>query len=423
MAAFEVPPTEREGFKLAMFGLWFTVLTSGVVLFEPAPYDVLMMGMLVILAATGLIRLPAGSSAFLLPLGFYVLAVLLSCFFSEGIYRSLFYMAVTFYLLLTFVLVTLITYEDYERVTNVIWTAYLVAAIFSSILAVLGYFHLLPGAEIFVRGGRGRGLFKDPNVLGPFLVPVAVFLFSHFEVHRGIKALGALLILPLIVVGILMSFSRGAAGNLALSVLVYLALRIVTAPGGRGLGRMVWSAIVIGAIGTFVVSWVVLNTEAGHTFAFKANLYRAYDEERFAAQEEGLSTTLSWPFGIGPGMAQESLSAVFASHNLFIQVFLENGWLAGLSFFTFLGITLYRSLKLIFLRQVDTKFLVAFSSLIGLLGNSFFIDSTHWRHFFLLLALLWAVLLRTAPAREPGVLHAPAHRYVGTGNQVRHAGE
>jgi hypothetical protein len=44
----------------------------------------------------------------------------------------------------------------------------MVAALAGSI----GYFELIPGAhEMMTRYGRATGLFKDPNVFGPFLLP------------------------------------------------------------------------------------------------------------------------------------------------------------------------------------------------------------------------------------------------------------
>lgn len=403
MPAATAEPRHRSGFAIGLAVLWVTVFSGFAVLVEPAPYDLLMMAMLAVFAVTGLVRLPPGSGAFLYPLAVFAIGNLIACFFSFDIGRSLFFMGVTFYLVLAFIFVTCLIYEDYERVTSVIWSAYIVAAIFASVLAVLGYFHLLPDADIFTRGGRGRGLFKDPNVLGPFLVPAAIYLFSKFETRTSLRPAWALVFVTVTVVGILMSFSRGAAGNLAVGLLAYVFFRLTTNKSGQGLTRLVWSAVLIVLVGGAVVAWVVLNTQAGETFAFKAHLLRHYDAGRFAAQEEGLETILSWPFGIGPGLANRVLDTELATHNLFIQLFLEDGWLAGIAFVVFLGLTLVRALRLLYGGFDDPRYMVALASFLGLLGISFVIDSIHWRHFFLILSLLWGPILLFGGLRQRSI--------------------
>jgi hypothetical protein len=55
--------------------------------------------------------------------------------------------------------------------------------------------------------------------------------------------------------------------------------------------------------------------------------------------------------------------------------------------------------------QIRHEFFVVFSSLAGVLTQSLFIDSTHWRHLWLLLALVWALIIATQrkdSSRQPG---------------------
>ena len=50
----------------------------------------------------------------------------------------------------------------------------------AAVLGIVGYFGLFPGAhELMTRYGRATGLFKDPNVFGPFLVPALVYGLSR----------------------------------------------------------------------------------------------------------------------------------------------------------------------------------------------------------------------------------------------------
>lgn len=50
----------------------------------------------------------------------------------------------------------------------------------AALVGSVGYFDLLPGArEMMTRYGRATGLFKDPNVFGPFLVPAMLDVMSR----------------------------------------------------------------------------------------------------------------------------------------------------------------------------------------------------------------------------------------------------
>ena len=61
--------------------------------------------------------------------------------------------------------------------TRLILNAYVWAAVAAALLGIVGYFDLLADAcELMTRYGRATGLFKDPNVFGPFLVPALVYV-------------------------------------------------------------------------------------------------------------------------------------------------------------------------------------------------------------------------------------------------------
>lgn len=401
MATPLIEPKDRYAFRIGLQCLWLTIFTGFFVRFEPAPYDLLIVAMMVVFAATGLFRLPSGASTPLLLLGIFALANVIACFSSPDYGGSLQYMAVTFYLFASSVFLMCLICEDGERVTDVIWSAYLASAVCAAILAALGYYHIVPGLESITKGvGRAYGTFKDPNVLAPFLVPPTIYFFSKFERRSGRWPLLALGFSLVTVIGILLAFSRAAAGNLAVAFSAYVFLRLVTTEKGSSVTRLLWCAALAVAVGAIIVTWLVMNTQAGETFAAKSQLLRHYDTHRFATQEKGLETILAWPFGVGPGMAKDALQMNLATHNLYIQMLLENGWLAGLAFVTLLVVTAARSLALVHRGVRDPRFFVAVASLLGLLLNSFVINSAHWRHFWLLLGLIWGQLLVASYQRE-----------------------
>jgi len=48
--------------------------------------------------------------------------------------------------------------------------AYILAALIATAAGYLGFFHLIPGYQIFLDNDRVSATFKDPNVYGPFLI-------------------------------------------------------------------------------------------------------------------------------------------------------------------------------------------------------------------------------------------------------------
>jgi hypothetical protein len=69
-------------------------------------------------------------------------------------------------------------------------------------------------SELFLRFGRARGTFNDPNVLGAFLLLPGLLLVQRMLAGRGPQALWAGMLLTIIMGGLFLSFSRAAWGSL-----------------------------------------------------------------------------------------------------------------------------------------------------------------------------------------------------------------
>ena len=63
--------------------------------------------------------------------------------------------------------------------------AYIMAALIATAAGYIGFFHLVPGSDIFLANDRVSATFKDPNVYGPFLIFPIVWLLVGMMV-RGI---------------------------------------------------------------------------------------------------------------------------------------------------------------------------------------------------------------------------------------------
>ncbi len=384
-------PRTRSRFGRAFVGL--LIASSSFVLFEPAPYDVLAGILLAVFLVAGL-KVPRAIFLPGLLVSIFAAANLISFYFAKDYERALFFQAVTIYMLLTWFLITCLVYEDPQRILPVIWKGYVFAAILAASLGILGYFHLVPNSDLFLGSGRAKGLFKDPNVYGPFLVPVALYLISRFEANRSRAALINYALFTLLIVGILLSFSRAAWGNAIVSTLIFFTLRAMTSPTP---GKFV-RTLIIGAgvfiIGGGILAMLISSSEVGELFLKRAQFFQNYDVAaggRFAAQLQALQAAFASPFGIGPG--QSELQFVRATHSLYVRILSENGIIGSLAFGTLLIVTCVKGLR--FCKRetpVQIHAIIVLSALIGTLMNSLVIDSLHWRHFFLLLGLMWGMM-------------------------------
>ena len=216
--------------------------------------------------------------------------------------------------------------------------------------------------------------------------------------------------LIIIVSGLLLAFSRGAWLNFLVAFSLFMLLQIASARALRDKIRLVLLSVVLALTAATAVTLVIQNTAAGQQFFARAALFQDYDVARggrFDTQAEVLRQIGANPIGVGPGMSPSWVG--IEPHNLYLHVTLEGGWIAGISFCLFLLVSLKRGLLRVtadWRHRSDLQVVIA--ALCGTLLQSLFIDSTHWRHLWLLFAMLWALTI--AFDREHGT--APTRRYV-----------
>jgi O-antigen ligase len=117
---------------------------------------------------------------------------------------------------------------------------------------------------------------------------------------------------------------------------------------------------------------------------------QAYDTARFAAQETGVELAREHPFGIGPG--QFGIAAQLDAHSLYVRSFAEQGYLGLIAIGALMLITLVMAGRNA-LTGRDTYGIgsaALFGSWCGLMLNGFFVDTLHWRHLWVVAALIWA---------------------------------
>lgn len=383
---------------LLLGALWILMASSFLVRFDPSPYDALAIGLAVIAYAAGL-RLPRGFGAGLGFLALFVVGNLLAGALSPEPQATLGYIGITFYLLLTWLLFTSILYDNPERAAQVIWSGYVTAALVAVAFGTAAWYGLVPAAGMFLYEGRASGGLRDANVFGAFLVPVTVYATSALE--RGTRR--TLLWLPAVFVlgfGILLSFSRGAWLNLAVALPVYYALRAATARSLRDLGKGMVVGVALAMLAIAALLGALTISGIADLFAERAHLLQYYDvgdTGRFAVWRLVLEAAFQHPFGIGPGQSTQVFNA--EAHNLYLHVLIETGWLGAIGLLGFLLAGVWRGLRLALAgASAPAWYPAVLASVMGTLIENLFVHGTHWRHLYLLLALLWAPVLSQSAA-------------------------
>jgi O-antigen ligase len=376
----------------------------GVVKVEPAPPDAvfaIVLGIVVVTGRSELARMPRMLAAIL---GVLVLANLLSMTQARDPAAAVRFFAITLYLAIFCVWFT--AYLDRARRARAVVIGYGIAAVSSAIIGALALLTPLPHREFFLLEGccRAEALFQDANVFGPFLIPPLLILLHEALVPRLIAPRHRWLVILSVVLlelGVLLSFSRAAWLNLAFGTIVMIVV-LALRPGGFGKAFKL-------TLGLLAVSAVVLMTMAslGETdFLHERASVQNYDAERFASRDAGVQLAQETPLGIGPG--QYGLLMPFDPHNVFVLVAAEQGWLGLVGWVAFWVATLFVAGRNALAGRSTHG--IASGALLGawcgLIVNSMVVDSLHWRHVWLLAALIWAADIgwrgrATAPAPAP----------------------
>jgi O-antigen ligase len=186
------------------------------------------------------------------------------------------------------------------------------------------------------------------------------------------------------VLGVVFSYSRGAWLNLVLALAV---MGVVIA--ARGGARQALALLAIGLVGIAVVAGAVVATGSGEFLAERARP-QTYDTTRFAGQRAGLEPAWEYPFGAGPG--QFEAIAGISAHSTYARAIGEQGFLGVVVLAALLGFTLGAAVQNAAKGRdtygIGSAALVA--AWCGLLANSAFIDTLHWRHLWLVAGLIWA---------------------------------
>ena len=200
---------------------------------EPAPADLILCVVIAVALVTGRFYIRRVPLIVVVLLGIFLALNMLASVELIDLGRGVTFFAITLYLVVFAFWLT--GYVRSTRTARVVLRAYIAAAVFSAAIAVLALYVAFPGHQYLVFGPRAMGLFKDPNVLGPFLVPAALMLLEETVAPRLLRARlpTKLVLLSILTVGILFAFSRAAWLNFVLGVFVMFCVLSLRRGGGR----------------------------------------------------------------------------------------------------------------------------------------------------------------------------------------------
>jgi O-antigen ligase len=377
---------------IASGAVFLGVFLTGFVIDEPAPYDLYMAVLMPVWALFGL-RISRGIAPLVALLIVFNVGGLVAMTQMADLYDTPFYLAVTLFLSFTAIFYASIV-ESRPEIYPLIFTAWVAAAIVTATLGILGYFDAFPGAQMFTRYSRAMGAFQDPNVFGPFLALPAVYLLHRILTGRPRNLLLLTPPLLVLVIGIFLSFSRGAWGGLVVSfVLVPVALFIQN-NSGRFRLKILVMAILAFAIVALMVITVLQIPGMEEFFRSRAQLEQPYDAGRlgrFARYGYGAAMALEHPLGIGA----LNFGRIFGedTHDIWLKALLDYSWLGFAAFLGLVMWTLAAGFRILFRsRPWQPYLLCAYVVFVAHIGLGTIIDIDHWRHVYMLFGLIWGAI-------------------------------
>jgi len=402
--AIALTPVERPAWELVAAGLGllgllaFAVLeyeaavALGFLLFavvrvEPAPADAVFAVVIAVALVTGRFNLRTTPLGPALGIAIFIALNLVACFDALDPARAASFLTITLYLCV-FGLWVASYVTDRTRARRVL-RIYIGVSVLSAFLGVAALFGPLPGHDALTsyQGTRARGLFKDPNVFGPFLVPALLLLLQEtieprlLMANRFLKLIG----LAILTCGVLFSYSRAAWLNLVVGVLVMGA---VFALRRGGVHRAFLFVFVMALAAAALV--VSIQVTGQLDFLKERAQFQTYDNQRFGAQSGGIRVGERHPIGIGPG--QFELVEPISAHSTYVRALAEEGVLGFMALVAILYGTLLMALRNA-VKGWDTHGIGSTALLAawaGILANSVFVDTLHWRHLWLVAGLIWA---------------------------------
>jgi hypothetical protein len=387
--------------------VWLVGASGAIVFIEPSPYELVTLAAAIIFFATGLrLRLafmPLLLLLFLLNVGYTIGAI---PFLDTSEVAN--WIATSWYMAVTVMFFAMVISEDTAGRLDMLRRGLIVGGLVAATAGIAGYFNLVPGGhDLLTLYERARGTFKDPNVLGAFLILPALFALQSVVSDNIGKSFRSTIVLGIMTLAILLAFSRAAWGGLVITSAFMLALMVLTSRSRAERSRIIVMAVVAAFVAVMLIAVLLSFDSIGEMFRQRASFDQSYDEGRFGRFGRhvlGADMALDLPFGIGPLQFHNYFPE--DTHNSYLNAFMSGGWIAGVCYPALVFVTVIMGFRHAFVRVPwQRAYLAIFAAFLGTVGESFVIDTDHWRHFWMMLGAMWGMF-------------AAAQRYRATSDQA-----
>ena len=370
------------------------ILLLSCVFMEPSPSDMILSAIIPLGLITGVYKPQINGKALFAILIFlsYFIACIPGIAFTFNQISAFRYFLITIYLYLTALFIG--TYTSNHNIKSIL-RAYILAAFISFLAGLTGYLGLFTDL-LMADAFRVKGLFKDPNVFGPFFVPAIIIILDDMNRKIILKTHpfvhGALI--TLLSLGVIFSYSRAAWINLVVTLFLYLFLNFKTFHFVQKIRLLICIFILFVIIVVLFLSPFMSDNGITDFLQERAKLQN-YDNDRFNAHHGGLELINENPFGFGPGQFENEIVQIIDfkidAHSLYIRTAVENGILGFLLFFGGIAYVILGLLSAHYGIHNEQKEILPPSIIIsiigGLLVNSLVVDTIHWRHFWFFIGL------------------------------------
>src|SRR5665213_154725 len=379
--------------------VWLVGASGAIVFIEPSPYEVMTLLATVIFFATGLrlrlVFMPLLLLLILLNVGYSIGAI---SFIETSEVAN--WIATSWYMAFTVMFFAMVVADDTLARLDMLRRGLIVGAMIASLAALAGYFNLVPGGhDLLTLYERARVTFKDPNVLGAFLILPALFVLQNVVSDPLGKSFRNTIALGIMALAILLAFSRAAWGGLVITSAFMLAMMVVTSPSPRQRSRIVLMAVAAIVLVVVLLAVLLSFDSISEMFKQRASFDQSYDEGRFGRfgrQILGAQMALDLPFGIGPLQFHNYFPE--DTHNSYLNAFMSGGWISGICYPALVFVTVITGFRYVFVRVPwQRAYLAIFSAFLGTVGESFIIDTDHWRHFWMMLGAMWGMFAAAQP--------------------------
>jgi hypothetical protein len=382
--------------------VWLVGASGAIVFIEPSPYELVTLTAAVLFFATGMrMRLAFMPLALLmttLNIGYSICAI---PFLDTP--EIINWIATSWYMAVTVIFLAMVLSEDTGARLDMLSRGLVVGAIIASFAGIGGYFNLIPGGhDLLTLYDRARGTFKDPNVFGAFLILPALFVLQNVVSARFGKAFRSAIAFGIISFAILLAFSRAAWGVLVLTAALMLTLMVLTSQSRSERSRIVITAVIVALCAVLLLAVLLSFDSIDELFRQRASFDQSYDEGRFGRFGRhilGADMALDLPFGIGPLQFRHYFPE--DTHNSYLNAFMSGGWISGICYPALVFLTVVLGFRYLFVRVPwQRAYLAIFSAFVGAVGESFIIDTDHWRHFWMMTGAIWAMVAAAVPYKH-----------------------